>query len=374
MFSTTTPLPLPQPEQVWRQTDRFRISPDRWTAYLNQLAIAAIQPWLQAEFAQVKPALNSVAQASLWSCTTGTPLLINGQRWVIIPTETIDQDEWSIPQEWIDIPDWAADYYVAVDINPDGGAEIWGFASHYQIKTLGIYEANDRSYRLSANHLITDLATLHLRQEFCPQPLRAAIAEIPKPTIAHAQNLIARLATLAPTITLRLELPFSTWAGLIAHGGWRQDLHQQRQGLQQQPSIGQWLRQGLDQLSSELGWQQVDLQFATVGARGHGEDPSETVAFARQLTIAGQSYELQITPLDDFLRFELRNTNSGGLIPGGFRLTLLTEDLEMFEGNQALAESAIEALTLEVALEHGEGIVWEVEPTPDAFEREIVRL
>jgi len=26
-----------------------------------------------------------------------------------------------VPQEWVDIPEWAADYYLAVQVNPDSG-------------------------------------------------------------------------------------------------------------------------------------------------------------------------------------------------------------------------------------------------------------
>jgi len=27
-----------------------------------------------------------------------------------------------VPQEWVDIPEWAADYYLAVQVNPDSGS------------------------------------------------------------------------------------------------------------------------------------------------------------------------------------------------------------------------------------------------------------
>jgi len=31
-----------------------------------------------------------------------------------------------VPQEWVDIPEWAADYYLAVQVNPDSGwLRIW---------------------------------------------------------------------------------------------------------------------------------------------------------------------------------------------------------------------------------------------------------
>ena len=65
---------------------------------------------------------------------------------------------------------------------------------------------------------------------------------------------------------------------------------------------------------------------------------------------------------------------SVGLIPAGFKLRLLTEDLLPFEGNEDSANTEVEQLYVEVTLEPGEGIVWEVEPIPEAYDREILRF
>jgi Protein of unknown function (DUF1822) len=62
------------------------------------------------------------------------------------------------------------------------------------------------------------------------------------------------------------------------------------------------------------------------------------------------------------------------VIPGGFKLRLLTEDLQSFPDNESVATTAIEVLAVEVALEAGEGIVWEVEPLPENCDREILRF
>ena len=35
---------------------------------------------------------------------------------MLIPSEAIDDSELEVPQEWVDIPSWAADYYLAVQI------------------------------------------------------------------------------------------------------------------------------------------------------------------------------------------------------------------------------------------------------------------
>ena len=114
---------------------------------------------------------------------------------------------------------------------------------------------------------------------------------------------------------------------------------------------------------------------ADAGARSVDSQQTEMM-LSRQLTIAGQSYQLFIVPIDagTTWRFELQNAAIGGLIPGGFKLRLLTEDLQSFPGNEDVARAAVEKLFVEVALESGEGIVWEVEPLSDNYDREILRF
>ncbi|HEY9661559.1 MAG TPA: DUF1822 family protein, partial [Allocoleopsis sp.] len=102
-----------------------------------------------------------------------------------------------------------------------------------------------------------------------------------------------------------------------------------------------------------------------------------TTALIRQIQVAGDAYVLQVIPVDmdaNVWRFELRSQTPGALIPPGFVLRLLTEDLQPFENNQATTSVPVEQLYLEAALDLGEGIVWEVEPTPAEYEREILRF
>jgi hypothetical protein len=102
------------------------------------------------------------------------------------------------------------------------------------------------------------------------------------------------------------------------------------------------------------------------------------VGLAHPLSIAGQPYELRILPLatDDgrIWRFELQNLSPGGRIPVGFVLRLLTEDLQPFENNEDIATTVVDQLFVEVALTPGEGLIWEIEPTPDYYEQEILRF
>jgi hypothetical protein len=53
---------------------------------------------------------------------------------------------------------------------------------------------------------------------------------------------------------------------------------------------------------------------------------------------------------------------------------LLTERLEEFDDNEDVADRLREDLLVEIELEPGEGLIWEIEPIPDNYNREILRF
>lgn len=365
--------------QAWQQSQSFSTPSSRWNAYLNQIALNTFLPWLQEEYApQARAWPNEAAKASIWEMVSGTAIVWGTTRLVLLADETLDLSELRVPQEWVDIPEWAADYYLAVQVNPDDGwMRIWGYTTHQQLKSGGYYDASDRTYCLDGEDLIDDLNILWVARQLCPEePTRSAITALPTLPQAQAENLLQRLGNSAIT-TPRLAVPFELWGALLAHGGWRQRLYERRQGLPEQWSILQWLQSGISDFAQQIGWERVAFQTSLVGARGLEVAPGDA-ALSRQLVIAGQNYELRVLPQErsgqQTWRFELRNSSVGALIPGGFKLRLLTEDLQAFENNEDTAMTAQEQLYIEVAVEPGEGLVWELEPIPENYEREILRF
>jgi hypothetical protein len=364
---------------AWQQTKSSATPTSRWNAYLNQISLNAFLPWLQEERNETAKATNSKnALASLWELVNGTSVTLDGKRLLLVPSEASDFDELRVPQEWVDIPSWSADYYLGVQVNLDDNyIRVWGYCSHQQLKNSENYDGRDRSYTLAEDDLIEDLSVLWLSQEFCPNEVtKAEIAPIAAISPEQAKNLTERLGN-ADLLMPRLAIPFQYWAALIENDATRQKLVNKRRGQQELPSVVDWLKASAANLVEEYGWRQVELQPSVVGARGESatlERP--TMALAKKMAIAGQSYELRILPLTNGDRriwgFELRSLLPGGLVPTGYKLRLLTEELESFEGNEEVASKPVENLYLEVVLETGEGLVWEIEPTPDNFEREIL--
>jgi hypothetical protein len=359
----------------------FSTAGGRWRSWLNQLCLNTVLAWLQADYAPTaKVATHLAALPSFWEVVNGTAIAISTPRplrLVVIPSVTIDTQELRVPQEWVDIPTWVADYYLWVQVNIDAGwIRIVGQTTHEDLKLRGTYDADDRAYCLEESELI-DFNVLWVTQQLCPSiSVRAEIEPLPTLPLAQAENLLTRLGN-ARVVFPRFAVPFPLWGALLEHGGWRQQLYERRQGWTEQWSVQQWLQSGVSQVAQQLGWEPILLQPVLSGMRS-AEPTEPTLSLSRPLTIAGDPYELLVIPQGDpadrIWHFELHSTIAGRGIPNGFTLRLLTEDLQPFEHNEDIASEERDRLYIEVMVEPGEGLVWEIEPLPEAYDREILRF
>ena len=349
-------------------------------AWLNRMTLVALQTWLSDEMSLKSKAWpNERTLPSQWELVNGTALTVNDKRWVIIPDIAIDQRELRVPQEWVDIPDWAGDYYLAVQVNLDEGwLRIWGYASHLQLKAQGSLDLTDRHYSLDEDQLLSNFNALWLAQDLTfSQPLRASIAEPEAPlAIAQANQLIERLGQ--DTVTFpRLSTPFDQWSRLISHNGWRQRLYEQRQGITEQRSILEWLREGVSEIGEQIGWQTGSPALIPALAM-RGDDTATEPALSREIVIAGQALVLSITrrpgEIENAWRFILCPIEVNTHIPAGTILRLLSENLEPFPHNEDTATENCTGLYVDVVLEPSEGIIWETEPTAEDHVQEILKF
>ena len=135
-------------------------------------------------------------------------------------------------------------------------------------------------------------------------------------------------------------------------------------------SLGTWLRSGVPDWFRDLGWESLTTQ-SMAGARGEAIAPENLCS--RRLSIAGEPFELIIAALPEHeqtFRFELRSLKLGSFIPQGYRLRLLTADLQPFDNNEAIASNPMEVLQVDVMLAPDDVVVWEISPTPDQFDYE----
>ena len=370
-------IPESQQTKIWSGSQAFSTDNRRWMAYLNRLSSQVFLPWLQQEYAQdAKVFPNSATLPSIWEVTNGTGISFNGKKMVLIPSEAFDISELRVPQEWVDIPSWSADYYLAVQVNVESGyIRIWGYTSQAYLKNMGTYDAGDRTYCLDKEHLISNLNIVWIARQLCPEEItKNQTASLPELSTTQANNLIDRLGS--QVINPRQAIPFTMWGALLENGGWRQRLYEQRQGMPKQWSIRQWIQTEVSEAARQFGWGSI-VQPSMEGAKGTTTPQATTLI--KKITISGSEYDLLVQPKgriqDRIWRFELRRATVGELIPVGVKLMLLTEDLQPFDGNQAQARTPVESLYIDVALgEAEEGLVWKTQPTADDFEYETLYL
>lgn len=253
--------------EAWRLSQVIPENGARWQVYLNQLCISTCLDWFQTEIlssarAFPPPDANPVS----WEMVSGSCIDLNGLKLVIIPTDAIDQDELLVPQEWVDIPNWTADYYLAVRVNPgENWVEIWGYTSYQGLKANGNYDAWERAYGVDADDLKDDISGLWAVIDHCPTAdLKAATTgavDVAELSTIQAENLVTRLA--GETFP-RLSVPFTQWGALLEDQGQRQMLYEQRlNGLEKRTSNASLTRY-LQGMCSTIatGWQSIEAVFS----------------------------------------------------------------------------------------------------------------
>jgi hypothetical protein len=315
-----------------------------YRAYLNQLCIDYLLP-LFPDIANVEALPNIAAQYqrnSLWELINGTAIEFLGHRLIIIPSETIDVDEFVIEQEWVDIPELAGDYYLAVQVNlDDGWLRVWGFTTHRKLKTEGRYDGGDslgdscasRTYSLNSEELFENLNTLWVSQELCAAET-AEIQALPTLSSSQVERLMGELAK--PSLySPRLKVPFPEWAALVAADDWRQQLYNRRIGkesvVQQVLNLSQnifsklWLM--ADELVLSYG---VNITVARSGARsGDGEGDRPSAMRGRMIDLGIQLFG---KPVALIVYFTPESENKWNILlqikPGGAQ-TYLPPDVEL---------------------------------------------
>ncbi len=329
-------------------------------AFLNRLTLAVLLPVLQAEseaFTQITSPEN------IWEFVTGFAISLGKNRLVIIASETIDTDEFSVPQEWVDIPEWAADYYLAVQVNlEDGWLRVWGFTTHRKLKNEGRYDRGDRTYSLNGEDLFEHLNTLWVSLKLC-QGEKALIEPLPVLSSNQIEMLLVELGK--PSLySPRLKIPFAQWGALLAADNSRQELYQRR--LENVPNIVQlgknifpdwWLM--FDELVQACN---LNLSFARSGARS-GDNEERTPGISRGrvidlgIQLAGNSMALIVhfTKESENKHNILLQVNPGGgqtYLPPDVELIVLDDTGDVFL--EARSRSADNWIQLEFRGEPGE--------------------
>lgn len=336
-------------QQEMAQTETLNHSNDvaRWNAYMNTLCVNGLIQWLreEPELQQEKLSLfpSQKALPSLWECVNGSAIQLGATRLVLIPSDRVETETFSIPWEWVDIPNLAGDYYLAVQMNleeEECWMRVWGFATHAIVKEAK-RDRVKRTYLVEREERVESPNSLWVSRELYPpekpvvEPLRA-LSEV------EARSLLERLS-LQRAYSPRLEVPFERWAALFANEKWREKLYCQRvvPGDSAIVKLGQWLHKAFEE-----GWEAMESLPPTLAFRNgspeieHSEVGEITRCKRLALEHSGSQIALRmgITPTESpesKISVELIPLNDRAELPSEVQLIVLDE-----EGNIAMQAEA----------------------------------
>lgn len=242
-------IPKESQTEVWDKLQGYSYPAAKWTAYLNRLSLEYIIPYFKQEYdCEITLAPVPKKPDSVWEFVTGFALTIDGKRVIVIPDET-DSDEFSIPYEWVDIPEWAGEYYLAVQIRPDSGwLRVFGFATHQQIKQKAEYDRIMRTYTLPQEQVIDDIEVLLTSLAIASNQK----VEVPALTAIGETQQNKYLATLnQPKLySPRLDLSAEHWATFLSDDDLRENLWHSRMPVSVKSSLQEVIQRGVISLSN----------------------------------------------------------------------------------------------------------------------------
>ncbi|MBD2183695.1 DUF1822 family protein [Planktothrix sp. FACHB-1355] len=256
-------------QEAWQQSQKQSNAIARHNAYLNYVCLKNFLNWFAEESEceiSVWPSFKRLA--NIWEIVNGSAIQLGQNRLVLIPNDDAEVEKLCVPQEWVDIPNWVADYYLAVSVVLDGDEDecflkVWGFTTHRQLRNNGRYNESDRTYNLPIKYLT---ASLNVMQVTFGLNVQQQVPQLPSLSHAEATRLLEILGD--PSLyspRLRVDVPFEKWAALLDNDEWRQKLYDRRMGRLVEvasaapvKNLGKWF-QGI----FEAGWQSLDTLINT---------------------------------------------------------------------------------------------------------------
>lgn len=296
-------------KKIWELEQKYTNDVARWNAYLNHLCLQTFVRWLEdeediSEMPLTFPDPNSLS--NIWEFVNGTAITIGKTKIVLIPNEIIDTEEFYVPAEWVDIPEWKADYYLAVQVDlEENWMRIWGYTNHRTVKQQGNYNYFQRAYVLEPEDLIEDIdliwvaTKLNLDEKVSVEPLPQLSNQIIKELIEK----LSQPSSYSPR--LDLDVSFPEWCSLMKNDNSRQELYHKRlvnAGLvvvsnaatsqlnQTRVNLNNWLIQDFVATINQ-GWQDIKYFFSL-------NSKSPELAFRSKRTVAKE--EIVQAKLIDF--------------------------------------------------------------------------
>ncbi|MDY6786153.1 MAG: DUF1822 family protein [Cyanobacteriota bacterium] len=303
--------PIPLQKEAWDKSLNHSSSTARNRAYINFLCLNTLLPWLEDWFEEEQSVTLQVFQeeslSSFWEVVNGTAIDIGGTRLILLPSETTDLEQFCIPQEWVNIPSWQGDYYLAIQINLEQKdyfwIRIWGLAPYSTLKSLGNYDESECVYSIEQDYLYKSFTKTLLDVKPAQQRAKRGNRKLDlSPNLA--EYLLQQLGdreVYFPRLVVQSESKFDLWEALLANPKWREELYLRRTGQwsldRALPPLHQWFETNNPEIVQDLkvaGWWR-DRRIL---------DPQETVTLAWRFVSNSQPKNISwVKQIDSEIKF-----------------------------------------------------------------------
>lgn len=257
-----------QREKVWQQIQKHNYSnaTARWRSFLNYLCVNTILEYLQNEIDLQSQNLRIWQEndlPSIWNLLNGVAIELNSARLILIPQEANDFSELRVPREWIDLPQWVGNYYLAIEINlSECWLRICGYTTHQQLQEIGKHDLTDETYTIAIEELTEDLTAMLTAMEIFPTQ-KTVVETLPILSTTEIEALF-KIFNQSKPYSPRLDVPFTKWGAFIGNDRLRNELYQQQQKQDTTEKITQLITNttvNLGQWFNSVfasGWQSLD--------------------------------------------------------------------------------------------------------------------
>jgi len=261
-----------QREKIWQEIQQhyYDNATARWRSYLNSLCTTTVLEYLQ-DYIKNETDLSSQNMqiwqetdlSSIWNIVNGTAITLDSTKLILIPHEDKDFSAFKVPREWVDLPQWVGEYYLAVEINLEQcWLRICGYTTHQQLREIGEHEFTDETYSVAVEELTEDLTAMWMGIELfsTTEPVVEALPVLSPVETADLLETFNQSIFFSP----RLDISFRKWGAFIGDDNLRKQLYQQRQNRNRREvitqaiskttvNLGQWFSSAF-----AAGWQSLD--------------------------------------------------------------------------------------------------------------------
>lgn len=267
------PISIEDRQKAWKLNQDYSCNSARWTAFINQLMFNKTKEWLLSlnlpEKAKISIRKNL---PSIWEFVTGTPIELDEVKIILIPNESTDNSIFYVPAEWVDIPGFTADYYLAAQVilaEEDDEEEyshlrISGYTTWKDLKH-GDYDELTRTYSLEREDLSEDVEYFLTHKEARTKQNvdEKALPNLSAPLLTDPLvEEVSKPSLYSP----RYKLPLNQWLPLIGDDQTRQQIYETRTSESRKQRLSLVLKKQAIKIFNNLSALSTNLQDLTVNA------------------------------------------------------------------------------------------------------------